>query len=248
MLGRIGADQVQAWARTVHAVRPVAVVVGDLTPPSVLEALGTLTSGDALHDAPWSEPAKPVWQAGARSEERRKQQSALTLAFPAPPSTSSDRYAVRVIGALLSGMAGRLFDELRERRSLAYTVAALPWAAREAGAMLCYIATSPEREAEAREAMLAELRRLSDDPPTEAELTRARNYTAGTVEIGKQSGRSLAATILEAWRRGSIEDWAEAPARLRRVELDDVLRVAAEIFQRDRVAEYVVRGNGLVGR
>jgi zinc protease len=153
-----------------------------------------------------------------------------------------DRYPVRVVGTVLSGLAGRLFDELRERRSLAYTVAAMPWTARSAGAVLCYIATSPEREVEAREAMLAELARLAAEPPEPDELERARNYAAGLVEIGAQSGRSVAASILDAWVNGGIERWAEAPAMLRAVTRDDVVRVATEVFEVGRLVEYVVRG------
>ena len=241
-LAGMGADEVREWAAIVRSTRPVAVVVGDVKADAALAALTPLTGWDLPEDAAATERAAPAWQPGADGEDRNKQQSALTLAFPAPPSTSPDRFALAVIGTLLSGLAGRLFDELRERRSLAYTVAAMPWLAKEAGAVLCYIATSPEREAEAREAMLAELRRLTAEPPDAAELGRAGAYAAGIAEIGMQSGRGMAGTIMEAWRRGDIEEWAAGPARLRAVTLDDVLRVAAEVFEPGRVAEFVVRG------
>jgi zinc protease len=108
--------------------------------------------------------------------------------------------------------------------------------------MLCYIATSPEREAEAREAMLAELARLSAEPPSEAELARARNYAAGVIEISAQSAAAVAGSVLDAWVHGEVESWADTPRRLREVTIEDVMRVSEEVFRADRRAEFVVRG------
>jgi zinc protease len=236
------AERVRQWAARVSRARPVVVVVGDVAIADVTEAVATLAGWeDGPTDAP-NGPGRPSWRAGRGAEERDKQQTALALGFRAVPYGSPDRYPLRVIGTLLSGLAGRLFEELREKRSLSYTVAAMPWFAREAGALLCYIATSPDREAEARDAMLAELGRLVTEPPDADELARARNYAAGLVEIGAQSGRTVAARMLDAWVNGDIARWAEAPARLRTVARDDILRVAASVFDADEVVEYVVRG------
>jgi zinc protease len=166
------------------------------------------------------------------------------MAFPAPSFGTDDRLPLRVASALLSGLAGRLFEALRERRSLAYTVVALPWLARRGGAMLGYIATSPGSETEAREGMLAELARVASEPAWEAELSRARNYAAGMLELHRQSARTMAADLLEAWVHGTLEPLMLEPDRLRSVSADDVQRVAAAAFRPDLRAEYVVRGTG----
>ena len=145
---------------------------------------------------------------------------------------------------LLSGLAGRLFDALREQRSLAYTVAAVPWLKRRAGMILTYIATSPEREAEARQVMLDELERLVAEPATSEELDRARNYAAGTIEIAHQRGASLAGDILDAWMYGVIDGFQDAAAKFRSVSVTDVTALARRSFLRHTRAEYVVRGSG----
>jgi zinc protease len=220
----------------------VVVLVGDLEADEAIESLSPLTGWAVRGDGSGTEQGSPAWQPGRGSETRQKEQTAFAMAFPTAPYGSADRSPLKVVASVLSGLAGRLFDELREQRSLAYTVAAVPWLARRAGAMLCYIATSPEREEEAREAMLAELGRLTAQPPTSAELDRARNYAAGTVEIRQQSGRAVAGEILEAFVHGSLEDLAETPQRLRGVTLEDVLRVAGDVFDPEVRAEYVVRG------
>jgi zinc protease len=235
------ARYLREWSRRMIAHRPVIVAVGDVDAERALDALAPLTEWDVpTNDVAQSTDA-PLWAAGRGHEARDKKQTALAMAFAGPRFSSRGRFAATVAGSVLSGLAGRLFEELRERRALAYTVAAMPWLARRAGVMLCYIATAPEREDEARTAMLTELERLAVDPPRPEELERARNYAAGTVELRQQSGRALASEILEAWVHGTLADLTDTPGRLRAVTRDDVGRVAEQMFRADERAEYVVR-------
>ena len=67
-----------------------------------------------------------------------------------------------MIASVASGLGGRFFDELRDKRSLCYTVNAFALGRRLAGAFGAYIATSPEQEDAARQGLLAEFRRLRD--------------------------------------------------------------------------------------
>jgi zinc protease len=237
----LDAELVREWAGRVAGRRAVVVAVGDLEVEELHAELAPLAAWPS-REASRDEAAVPVWAAGRASETRRKEQSALAMAFPAAAFASDDRHPITVLAALLSGLAGRLFDELREKRSLAYTVAVVPWLARRAGAVLSYIATSPDRETEAREAMLAELERVVTEPPSVEELERARNYAAGLVEVRQQSGRAVAGEILEAWVYGAMAELHETAARLRAVGVEDVVRVAGAVFREDRRAEYVVRG------
>jgi len=234
-------DGVRAWAQGALATRPVVLVVGDCSAEEAVGMLGPLTSWPA-HPPIRPSAHPPTWTPGSAAESRQKQQTALAMAFPCAAFGSADRFPLTVVGAVLSGLAGRLFDELREKRSLAYTVAAFPWLVRRAGAVLGYIATSPGREEEARSAMLTELARLINEPPTAEELDRARNYAAGSVELRQQTGRAVAGEILEAWVHGSLDSVAETANRLRTVTRDDVARIAADVFDAERRAEYVVRG------
>ena len=145
--------------------------------------------------------------------EREKQQSAFAMAFPGPARRDPDRAAAKVWAAVASGLGGRMFEALRDRRSLAYTVMATSWQHGRAGALLTYIATSPQREDEARDAMLEELARFTQEPVSEAELQQAANYLAGQAEVGRQSAAGLAGEILEAWLIGNGLDDLENPGR-----------------------------------
>ena len=142
-----------------------------------------------------------------------------------------------------------MFEALRDRRSLAYTVLASSWQRGRAGALITYIATSPDREQEARAAMLDELERFSQAPVSQTELRQAVNYLAGQAEVGRQSGGALAGEILEAWMIGNgLGDLENPGAAFRAVTEDDVVRVAQRYLRASERAEGVVRGTGLSSR
>jgi len=238
---------VREWGMAIGSHRAVVVAVGDLEREEMLDALTPLASWPAAAEPDPTERLAPGFHEDSGSERRDKAQSALAMAFPAVPSTSPDRYALAVMGSILSGMAGRLFEELRDKRSLAYTVIAVPWLRRRAGAMLTYIATSPDRESEARDEMLKELERLVKEKVPEVELERARRYSAGLVEMRQQNASAVASDILSAWLNGALKDLTKTADRLRAVSADDVARVATNVFGDGQRAEYLVQGTGKAG-
>lgn len=238
---------VREWHDLLRQRRAMAVAVGDLEPEALIDGLAPLSEWPQTSEDSTGTAEEPAFRSDTGMERRDKAQTAVALAFPAAPFGSPDRYALTVIGTLLSGLAGRLFHELRDKRSLAYTVAVMPWLRGQAGAMLGYVATSPEREDEAREAMLAELSRLAGGDIAGAELVRARNYAAGMVEIQQQSGAGVAGEISTAWTYGVLQELTEVPQRLRSVTADEVARVAAGVFDLTSRAEFVLRGSGKSG-
>ena len=226
------------------------VAVGDADP----EEASALLAGVFGDRAP--RPSRPVlaplpWAGGhpessVRAVVREKQQAALAMAFPGPARRDPDHAAAEVWAAVASGLGGRMFEALRDRRSLAYTVMASSWQRGRAGALLTYIATSPEREDEARTAMLEELDRFTREPVSEVELKQAVSYLSGQAEVGRQSGAQLAGEILEAWVNGNgLSDLNDPGAAFRAVGAEDLHRVAQRYLQQSQRAEGVVRGSGL---
>jgi zinc protease len=249
-LPSISPADVRAWhAQGLLGTRPVVVAVGDIDPE---QASATLAG--VFRDHPSSPTGGPAeflpWQTDGREPtrmmRREKAQSALAMIFPGPQRRDPERHAAEVWAAVASGLGGRMFEALRDRRSLAYTVLASSWQRGRAGALVTYIATSPEREEEAREAMLAELEVFRHQPVTESELGQAVNYLAGQAEVSRQSAGALAGEILEAWLIGNgLADLEDPGAAFRAVTGDDVLQVARRNLDPTRRAEGVVRGTGV---
>jgi zinc protease len=235
------ASAVRDWHARVLAQRAAVVVVGDVEAADALDCVERVVRWEGRNESAASSLTMPTWSAASDVEHRDKQQSALAMAFPAGTAAEADRERLAVLCSMLSGLAGRLFDELRERRSLAYTVAAMRWQARQAGALLTYVATSPEREDEAREAMIAELRRVVTSPPDEPELDRARTYAAGLLAIARQHASSLAGELVEAWALDALDQPGKRAERLRAVTVDDVVALVERVTA-EEPADFVVRG------
>jgi zinc protease len=230
--------------------RPVVIAVGDVDPERATAALaGVFGSLPPQDDA--RAPALVAWTAGLEGEapirvvQRDKAQAAIAMAFPGVARRDPDRAAARVWAAVASGLGGRLFEALRDPPSHANTVVASAWEKARAGSLVAYIATSPEREEEAREEMLRELERFTREPVNEAELQQAINYLSGQAEVNRQSGGAVAAEILEAWIAGSgLPELVDPGAAYRAVTAGDVLRVAHRSLDPARRAEAVIRGTG----
>jgi zinc protease len=175
-------------------------------------------------------------------EQREKAQTALALGFPAPARGDEDRFASRLIALVASGLGGRFFDELRDRRSLAYTVHAFSLERRRAGLFAAYIATSPEQEAQAREGLLREFARLRDAPVTDVELARAKEYAIGTYAIHQASGAAVLGDVVDAWLFGSLDELDEHDERVRAVTPARMQGVARRCFDESRLVQGIVRG------
>jgi zinc protease len=253
-LPTIAPPQVRAWhERALLGVRPVVVAVGDIDPDLASATLaGVFRDRTLLPDR--RHPAPVPWAAGNVADStklvtREKNQAALAMIFPGPSRRDPDRITAEVWAAVASGLGGRMFEALRDRRSLAYTVLASSWQRGRAGALVTYIATSPDREEEARAAMLDELERFTRTPVSEAELGQAVNYLAGQAEVGRQSGAAVAGEVLEAWVIGNgLGDLENPGAAFRAVTAGDVSRVAQRYLRRSERAEGVVRGTGVNSR
>jgi zinc protease len=241
------ADDVRRWHRDLlGAGRTTVIAVGDMEPDAAADQLAGCLAGYAA--APAIEFAAAV--AGDRSAsprlealEREKAQSAMAMLFPGPDRRAPDRHAVDLWSTIAGGLGGRLFEALRDRRSLAYTVAAFPWQHRQAGAVLTYIAMAPDREEEARAAMLAELATFRSVAPSEDEVRQSVNYVTGLKEVARQSAGALVSEILDAWLEGTgLAELADPGAPYRAVTAEAIRAAAERYLDPDRRVEGVVRG------
>jgi zinc protease len=233
----------QRWHadHVLHAPSAIGIV-GD-GDPAELAALVAAGFGTLRHQ-PAVAPPLPQWPFTAMrtAEQRDRAQTALALLFPGPAATSPDRWALELLGGIASGLGGRFFESLRDRQSLCYTVQAHHMTRWVSGAFLCYIATSPDREEEARAGLLAEVARFRDEPVTVEELERARTYAIGTRQIARQGAAEVLGEMLDAWSFASLEELQQQESLLRQVTAADIQRVAVQWLDASRVVEGIVRG------
>ena len=246
-LRNIERSHVAVWHRE-HVLgpnaAPVVGIVGDGDP----DALAVLAAREfaEVGSAPAPALATPDWPPGitTSAERREKAQTAMSLLFPGPSRSDANRFAASIIATVASGLGGRFFDELRDKRSLCYTVTAFSSARRAAGTFGAYIATSPEKEAAARDGLLAEFARLREEPVSVDELERAQTYAVGVHAIQQQSGSSVLGDVMDAWLFGRLSDLETFETNVRAVTAARMQELARQYFDPERRVEGVIRGVG----
>jgi len=245
-LRAIAAEQAREWHKSRILESAVVIgVVADADPKEVADIVARELGSLQLQKDP--KVGKPRWPKSVKiaAESRDKAQTAIALAFPAPPRDDESRFAASLIATVASGLGGRFFDELRDKQSLAYSVQAAVSERRLAGMFLSYIATSPEKEGIARAGLLAEFAKLRDQLVSEEEMTRAKEYVVGSHAISQESGGAQLGEMLDAWMLGAgLHELLEYDTRIRAVTADQMRDVARKYFDPERRVEGIVRGVG----
>ena len=147
-----------------------------------------------------------------------------------------------IMNAVLGrGMSSRLFKEVRERRGLAYSIGSSVSRYNDTGVMSIAAGVSPEKVAETITVIMAELKKLVDEPVGDEEMTKARDYTTGSFRLGLETSMALAQRAGEQLLMlGEIEPIEEVVANLQAVSAADVQRVARRLFRNDNLAMSLV--------
>lgn len=142
-----------------------------------------------------------------------------------------ERHALRILQNILGGQSGRLFIELREKRSMAYSVAPVSMEGLEAGYAGTYIACSPDK----KDAAIEEIRRvievMAKSGPTKAEMERAKNYYLGQRAMDLQASWSLASNHgLELLFRDGITPEGDVRKSIEKVGANQVRAICRRLL------------------
>ncbi|MGN0835366.1 MAG: M16 family metallopeptidase [Candidatus Spyradosoma sp.] len=172
------------------------------------------------------------------------EQTVVQLAFPDVGESDERRFAAHLLAAALNGMSSRLFSEVREKRGLAYYVAASRRTAKACGMFRLYAGTEPKNAAKVLDEMRAEIRRVREGGLTDEEIRDAKI----TLRVARRSGmqgplfRATAATT--AVLNGlSPNAPLEHEARVEALTREDLARFANE-FLRDETSLALTVGRG----
>ncbi len=230
--------------RLISAQNLVIGACGAVDPDALAMRIGSLLSdlpegeGKPRMPDPDPEPHAPT-----RAELRKdRAQAHMVMGFRGLTVTDEDRFALEVVSQLLAGQGGRLFLELRDRQSLAYSVSASNVEGLAPGFFATYIATGPEKFDAAHAGMLEELERARSVAPDANELARAKQHLIGSFAIDEQRSATRAAHLAldGIYGLGPDADRSYCDA-IAHVTADDVLRVAQRIINLDAYTLAVIR-------
>ena len=201
--------------------------------------LGDWEPGSALS---WK-PAPPDQEGpNLHVEFRETEQAHLAFSFSGVSRSDPDRYAVRLLNVILGeGMRSRLFQEVRERLGLAYSVDSYASTLQDTGVLGIYAGVSAAKIEQTIRAVLAQLDLLRQQPVPEDELQKALEFVRGRLALSLEDSFTVAAWYARQQLQGpEVLEPQEVVARFEAVQATDIQRVAQSIFREDRLNLAVV--------
>ena len=229
----------QNWFAPDHLLVTAA---GNVTHQQVLELVsrtfGHLKSSGALEDHIAPQTSAPI----QIEKKRDLEQVHLCLGVPSFPISHERRFGVAVLNNLLGGgMSSRLFQNIREKRGLAYAVFSEVTPYSDAGMFTVYAGTAKETIGQVVDLTVAELRSMKESLVSEEELLRAKNHLKGSLMLSLESTSSrmsnLARQELYFGRFFSLD---EILASIDAVTREEVQSLAREFFRPEQISATVL--------
>jgi predicted Zn-dependent peptidase len=172
-------------------------------------------------------------QQGRVSETRKLEQAHLVFSWPAPPASSEELFAARLLAEIFGGgMSSRLFQEVRESRGLAYAIDAHVDAFEDDGRLSVYAGCAPKHARTVAALVREQLGLLADQGPTEAELRRAKAVAQAQMLMGMELPSARAeARVGQVFLRNRLLSFDEIRARLDAVTTEQIQTLAQSALE-----------------
>jgi len=254
VVGATTRTQLQRFHRERYAPTTIVIAAaGSVEHEAVVEMVRAAEGlGSVAHDAhadtgaaqtsPNGPLAAPDFQRRVCFLAKDTEQYHVCLGGPGLARNDERRFALRVLEGILGGTSSsRLFQEVRERRGLAYSVFCFSSQFATTGEVGLYLGTRPDNLAQALEVVATELERCVSDPASEEELTRSRENLKGRVVLSLESTGArmshLGASILKEMPIYSVDEIVD---RIDAVEISDLRELTAELFHPARLSVVAV--------
>ncbi len=209
----------------------VIAAVGNLEHDRLVELISVLF-GSLPGAPPALADGKPPTTSRHSCIEKDLEQLHLVIGTPAPATLDPGRFAGILMNSVFGGsMSSRLFQEIREKRGLAYAVRSYIVSYRDTGMLNVYVGTSKDKLGEVIEIVLGEMKRIKTEPFTEKELQSAKELIKGNLLLSMESTdnrmQKLATNEIYFGRNILPE---EIVARIEAVTSEDIRSLSGQMF------------------
>jgi predicted Zn-dependent peptidase len=234
--------QIQSFYRRRYTAPSIVIAAaGNLDHPAVVKLVRQALRGTPLDTDP-AEPAGPrsatpaVRTRAAQTvvEHKETEQAHVVLGCPGIDRLDDRRFTLGVLNNVLGGgMSSRLFQEIRERRGLAYSVYSYSSQYADSGLFAVYAGCAPGKVDEVLELTRAELAEVAAHGITEAELARGKGMAKGSYVLGlEDTGSRMSRLAKGELLFGNLLSVDELLAKVDAVTADEVNALAAELLSR----------------
>ena len=238
VVGSVSADTLDAFHGARYTAGNVVVAAAGNVDHDQLVSMVESLEIARTSTAPRYDGAPRTFDARTAFVTKPTEQVHVTLGAPGIARHDERRFALRVLDNVFGGTSSsRLFQEVREKRGLAYAVYSFQSLYAATGQVGLYLGTRPDNVGAAMEVVAAELERLRVQPATEEELKRAKENVKGRMVLALESTAArmnrLGSSVLAGMPLLSIDEVVE---RIGAVTISDLEELAAELFAPERLS------------
>lgn len=219
------------------------VVVGDTDIKHWMKLAESIEKNFARGDRQLNKfPVKPLSENQRVFMEKDKEQSHVIVGWQGLSLSDPRRYVLQIVQAVLAGQGGRLFIELRDKNSLAYSVSPIKMESLETGYFGGYIACSPDKVEKALEMFKHEFSKISENLISDEELSRAQKYLIGQHDIGLQRKSSICNLIsFDHFYGNPYQESLNVADKYNQITKQDVLNLCQDLFTKHHIVSIVGR-------
>lgn len=235
-LEKMTGEWLKAYKNTHYLPSKVVVCVAGAFEDAILEDIAARFSVMEPGQFPKAKPA--CYQPALTLKRKSIEQNHLVVGFPGIPAASSQRFTMQLLSSLLGGgMSSRLFQEIREKRGLCYSIYTSGSCYEDTGSFTVYTALNKETEMQALSAIREVIDRFVTEGVDPEELNRVREMCKASVLMGLESNTAhmnhMARSVLSGMPILTPE---EIIAAYDAVTPEDVAQLARETFRWDRMS------------
>jgi predicted Zn-dependent peptidase len=184
------------------------------------------------------ESAPPTMHVGVHMVQKPLEQVHLVVGFPGIADTAPERYALYLLNDVIGGsMSSRLFQEVRERQGLAYSVHSGLQSYRDTGLFYIYAGTDAANFAKVVKALMKEVRVLKKDGVRAEELRRSKEHLKGSLMLSLESSSSRMNRLAkQELRFGEFFSLDEMLGAIERVEPEEVQALISRILDEEQLS------------
>jgi len=200
----------------------------------IRKEFGSLPGGPKLNLGPAPVPHPSI----SHRHKKNLEQVHILLGTPGYPQAHAKRFGCYLLNTILGGgMSSRLFQNIREKRGLVYSVFSALNTFRDTGCLSVYAGTAAASARTVVELILEEFHRMKSEPTTHEELQRAKDYLKGSMLLSLESTMSRMSNLArQEMYFGRYMSLDEIAAQIDAVTHEDVMGVARELFRSDKIA------------
>jgi predicted Zn-dependent peptidase len=232
----VARDQVAEYWKSRYGPRNlVLAAAGNVRHEDIVERVDRLFGSAPEGDKTERNGRQPKPQIGVNVHRRPTEQAHIVVGVEALPRNHPERHALAVLDTILGGgMSSRLFQEIREKRGLAYSVYSYRSLFADTGSFAIYAGTTPQNAETVIDIIRSEVESVLGKGVTEAELRRAKGHVKGALVLSAEDpGSRMNRLGRQQITTGEILSIDELIQKFDQLEMSDIERVAHTVLGKE---------------